>query len=48
MILYNIQWQASHGNCMVMHADKPASIWLMQIILHLICILVSNWSERTG
>jgi hypothetical protein len=34
MILYIIQWQASHDNWS-WYANKPASIWIMQIIKHL-------------
>jgi hypothetical protein len=34
MILYSIQWQASHGNWSC-YANKPAPIWIMQIIKNL-------------
>ena len=36
LLLYSIQWQASHGNwsCYA-YADKPASIWMIQIIKNL-------------
>ena len=34
MIFYSIQWQASYGN-LSCYADKPASIWMTQIIKNL-------------
>jgi hypothetical protein len=34
MIFYSIQWQASHDNWSC-YANKPASIWIMQIIKNL-------------
>jgi hypothetical protein len=49
LILYSIQWQASyHGNWSC-HANKPASIWIMQIIksLHTVAeILVGRVGDR--
>jgi hypothetical protein len=50
MILYSIQWQASHNNRSCYANKVPASIWIMQIIkiLYGITAIYRSYSFTTN